>query len=146
MQATSTQGVAASGTPAQLIDNAGHSFAISYDNKGRLTALRKTTGRNLANMLVAYDTNGRIQAVRFDNGYQLTFRYRSDGAEEVTDSFGGSIMRASNGGVLVPQSVSDSSGYLVTTLQRIEALFAFVQAVPGLNPVAGATPSPSPTG
>lgn len=85
-------------------------------------------------MAVGYDANGRIQRVRFDNGYQLVFRYRAGGVEEVRDSLGGRLVRAPNGGAtLVIQSISDSSGYLAETLTRLEHLFGFVQPVLGLN-------------
>jgi uncharacterized protein RhaS with RHS repeats len=135
IQATTAQGVAASGLPAQLMDDTGRAFAAIYDNYGRLSALKKASGRNIADMLVGYDSNGRIQRVRFDNGYQLVFHYRSDGTEEVTDPLGGRLVRANMGGsALVTQTLSDPSGFLAETLKRVETLFAHIQPVPGLNP------------
>ena len=139
MQVASTASLAKATPPSQLTDSAGHTFTALYDDNGRLSTLKRTSGRNMADMAAAYDANGRIRTIRFDNGYQLFFRYRPDGTQEVTDILGGRIVRVPQGGgaALVPQSVSDPSKYLVEILRRIEAVFAQVQAVPGLNPPPG---------
>jgi YD repeat-containing protein len=143
MQATAAaQGGVPSGRPAQLIDSAGRAFAATYDSAGRLSALKATAGRNIADMRVGYDSSGRIQMVRFDNRYQLFFHYLSDGTEEITDPLGGRIVRASASGALVTQTASDPSGVLAETLRRVEALFTGIQPVAGLNAVAAATTSP----
>lgn len=139
IQVATSLGSVPSAHPAQLSDNGGRAFAASYDSAGRLNALKSTTGRNIADMRVAYDPNGRIQTVRFDNLYQLSFRYRSDGTEEITDPLGGRIVRASTGGAFLTQTSADPSGVLVETLRRVETLFTGIQAVAGLNAVAAAT-------
>jgi YD repeat-containing protein len=139
VQAAATQATASTGHPAQLVDATGRAFAATYDRAGRLSALKATTGRNIADTRVGYDSNGRIQIVRFDNRYQVFFHYRANGTEEVTDNLGGQIVRASAGGGLITQSSYDPSGVLAETLRRVEALFAGIQAVAGLNPVSVAT-------
>jgi YD repeat-containing protein len=142
MQSPAAQGGVPSGNPAQLIDSAGRAFAATYDSAGRLSALKATAGRNIADMRVGYDSNGRIQIVRFDNRYQLLFRYLSDGTQEITDPLGGRIVRASAGGVLVTQTTSDPSGALAETLRRLETLFTGIQPIAGLNAISAATTSP----
>jgi YD repeat-containing protein len=142
MQATAAQSGVPSGHPTQVTDSAGRAFAASYDSAGRLSALKATAGRNIADMRVGYDSNGRIQMVRFDNRYQLLFRYPSDGTEEVTDPLGGRIVRVSTGGAFVAQTSADPSGALAETLRRLESLFTRIQPVSGLNAVPAANMSP----
>ena len=135
---TAPQGLIAGTRPSQLKDAAGHRFATTYDGSGRLAGLKRTTGRNIADMMVGYDASGRIYVVRFDNGYHLLFHYSSDGTEAVTDPLGGQIVRLSTGGgPFVVQSTSDASGHLTEGLAQVERVFALVQTVPGLNPGTG---------
>lgn len=141
MQATAVQGNVANGHPAQLDDSTGRAFAATYDTAGRLSALKATAGRNIADMHVAYDSTGRIQLVRFDNRYQLIFRYLADDTEEVTDLLGGRIVRSSASGAFVTQSSSDPTGALAETLRRVETLFTHIQPVAGLNASPAATVS-----
>jgi YD repeat-containing protein len=136
----SARALATSAPPSRLTDSAGRAFALTYDANGRLAAVKKTSGRNIADMAVGYDANGRIQRVRFDNGYELVFQYRVDGAQEVRDSLGGRLLRT--GAPLVAQSITDPSGFLVETLNRIEKLFGMVEAIQGLNAAAASSASP----
>jgi hypothetical protein len=124
------------GRPAMVVDSGtGRQFIASYDSSGRLLSLKSTRGRNAFDLRsITYFSDGRIAIVSFGNRYEIIFRNRNDGSQEIVDPLGGSIVRSpSSSGQYVNESVSDPSGYLVPSLRRIEALFALFGGVPGLS-------------
>ncbi len=126
----------AMGRPAVLSDvKTGGQFVPSYDAEGRLISLLSAKGRNAFDLrAVTYSPDGRLSFVSFGNRYELFFRYRADGTQEVADPLGGSILRVeSSRGQFEDKSVQDPSGYLVPSLQRLESLFLLFGSAPGLS-------------
>jgi hypothetical protein len=134
--APSVTQVDGSGRPAIVVDSGtGRQFVASYDSSGRLASLKSNRGRNAFDLrAINYLPDGRIALISFGNRYEIIFRNRNDGSQEIVDPLGGSIVRSqSSPGQFVNQSVSDPSGYLVPSLRRIEALFSLFGGLPGLS-------------
>ena len=134
--APSIGAVNGSGRPATVVDSGtSRQFVASYDSSGRLICLKSTHGRNAFDLrAIGYIPDGRIAFVSFGNRYEIIFRNRNDGTQEIVDPLGGSILRSqSSPGQYVNQSVTDPSGYLVPSLRRIEALFALFGGATGLS-------------
>jgi hypothetical protein len=100
-----------------------------------LVSLKSVVGRSAFNLRsINYLADGRISSVYFGNRYELDFRYRNDGTQNVVDPIGGSIVRTQTApGQFVTQTVLDPSGFLVPSLRRLEVLLARFGQVPGLS-------------
>jgi hypothetical protein len=134
--APSISQVNGSGRPAMVVDSGtGRQFVASYDSSGRLVSLKSNRGRNAFDLrAIAYLPDGRIALVSFGNRYEIIFRNRNDGTQEIVDPLGGSIVRSqSSPGQFVNKSVTDPSGYLAPSLRRVEALFAIFGGARGLS-------------
>lgn len=134
--APSVMHVDGSGRPAMVVDSGtSRQFVASYDSSGRLESLKSNRGRNAFDLrTINYLPDGRIAFISFGNRYELIFRNRNDGTQEIVDPLGGSIVRSQSiPGQFVNKSVTDPSGYLVPSLRRVEALFALFGGAPGLS-------------
>jgi hypothetical protein len=135
ISAPTVQAVDGSGRPGTVVDTStGRQFVASYDASSRLSSLKATAGRNTLNLdAITYLPDGRLAIVTFGNRYELIFKIRSDGTQEIIDSLGGAIVRSQTApGQFVIQSVVDPSGFLAPSLRLLEALFSHFGPVPGL--------------
>jgi hypothetical protein len=135
ISAPTVQAVDGSGRPGTVVDTStGRQFVASYDASSRLSSLKATAGRNALNLdAITYFPDGRVAIVTFGNRYELIFRYRSDGTQEIVDPLGGTIVRSQTGpGQFVTQSAVDPSGFLALSLRLLEALLSRFGPVPGL--------------
>jgi hypothetical protein len=134
--APSVAGNDGSGRPSIIIDaKSGKQFVATYDSSGRLQSLKSNAGHNAFDIVgIGYLSDGRLGNVVFGNFYTLTFRYPAAGMEQVVDSFGDMIVRnQTTPGVYATQSVSDPKALLTPALSRLDHLFSYFSAVPGLS-------------
>jgi hypothetical protein len=134
--APSVQGVDGNGRPATIMDaGTSRQFAASYNATGRLSSLKSTAGSNAFDLnVIHYTPDGHLQSVYFGNHYQIFFRYRSDGAREVVDSLGGTIVQdKTSSGQFLSNSVVDPSDFLVPSLRLLGGLFSEFSKVTGMS-------------
>jgi hypothetical protein len=125
-----------SGRPSLITDaKSGKQFVATYDSSGRLQSLKSNAGHNAFDIVgIGYLPDGRLSRIIFGNFYALTFRYPTAGTEQVVDSFGNMIVRnQTTPGVYATQSVSGPEALLTPALTRLDHLFSYFSAVPGLS-------------
>jgi hypothetical protein len=143
VQLASSAQAASLNHPASLTDAQGRNLTTTYDAAGRLVKIKVGPLFNAFDMTAAYRPDGRIGRVAFGNGYELRFDYDEAGNQTVTDRYGNTLQRTANGlRQFSAGTLADKNGYLVQTLQRVEALLAVIRPVDGLNAsvVAAAQP------
>jgi hypothetical protein len=143
VQLSSAAQASALSRPASLVDTQGRNLTPTYDSAGRLVKLKVGPVLNAFDLTATYGPDGRIARVAFGNGYELRFEYDESGNQTVTDRYGNTLRRSASGlRQFVSGTVIDNNGYLVPTLQRVEALMAAIRPVDGLNAIVSATATP----
>lgn len=117
--------------PAALINANGQEFDATYDTSGRLSSLRAKHGRNQRDMRFDYRSNGTLARVRFGNEYTIVVRYDPNGRQEISDSYGDTLIRADAGsGQFTVQTVIDPHGVLTRNLKQLSGLLSLFPTTP----------------
>lgn len=122
--------------PEAIADNNGHHFNASYDQANRLVSLDSVQGVNAHDLHIDYRSDGRIRQIRFGNQYAIRIGYDPKGRQEVSDSFGDTLIRVNEGsGLFVTQMKLDPRGILDSTLKQLQALLALFPSAANLSTV-----------
>lgn len=120
--------------PAAIADSNNREFDASYDPAGRLVALKAKHGPNMHDMYVTYRSDGLVSSVRFQNKYRIFVRYDPKGRQEITDSFGDTLIRVNSGsGQYTVQTAMDPRGVLTHNLQQLSSLLVLFPTTPALS-------------